>query len=208
MWLGTFAFDLLLTFKCLLNKLCVRLAWSTENLSWQNLSNSRNENLSSHEISLEFSWIIIILVRIAVFPAWRSRRDNFSSSPLPYRCKQMCLTHFFLPGNDARDIVGPHFVSPPLIRPHSLHVFAKNLRSPRPSIFRTGELNLAIRYRRTDGTVGWDRRTNRQTGTHRTAGARRRILVRPKGEPASHFLSRRFCVCSNLQQSDSSSMRL
>lgn len=31
----------------------------------------------------------------------------------------------------------------------------------------------------------------------RMAGARRRILVPPKGEPVFHFLSRRFCVCSS-----------
>lgn len=98
----------------------------------------------------------------------------------------------------------------PFINPLSFftRVREKPARSPGPSIFRTGELNLAIRYWGTDGMVGRDRRTNRQTGTHRTAGARRRILARPKGEPVFHFLSRRFYVCSSLQQNDSSSMRL
>lgn len=70
------------------------------------------------------------------------------------RFKQMCSTYFFF---QVTMFGGHRFVSPLLIRSHSLHVFVKNLRSLRPSIFRTGELNLAIRYRRTDGMVEWDR---------------------------------------------------
>lgn len=108
-----------------------------------------------------------------------------------------------------------HFVSS--INPFSffLRVSTENLRSPGPSIFQTGELDLIIAYRPTEQM---DRRSNEwrdgrrerqiRTDTHRMAGARRRILVRPKGEPAFHFLSRRFCACSSLQQNDSSSMRL
>lgn len=79
------------------------------------------------------------------------------------------------------------------------------MRSSRPSIFRIGELNLVI-SEQTDGTNrrnGWtNRRTDGQTErrTHHTAGARRRISARPEEVQAFHFLSRRFCVCSSLQQ--------
>jgi len=52
-----------------------------------------------------------------------------------------------------------------------------------------------------------EREREREEETHRKAEVRRRISVRPEGEPAFHFLSRRFCACSNLQQNDGPSMR-
>lgn len=82
-----------------------------------------------------------------------------------------------------------------------------------PSVFSISSLNLTIKERNEgrweerrgregegrggEGRVGrawaWD-----EVHTYRMAVARRRIWVPPKGEPAFHFLSRRFCARSIL----------